>query len=91
MSFGQEIEEKVLVEYKNIKDGKVKYLICGMDNLEENIIVSKVGNIKETHDEFLSSLPKNDCKYAILLFPYQNENKIIFVFWFYFFFIFKGS
>lgn len=47
------------------------------------IIVTTEGGITATFDDFISKLPMNDCRYAIIDFYYSNDtkHKYIFIFW----------
>jgi len=50
------------------------------------VIVDKTAPPNSTYDDFVASLPTNDCRYAVYDFEYQAEdggtrNKIMFVVW----------
>jgi cofilin len=57
-----------------------------MDQGGQKITVEKKGGRDETYEQFTSSLPENDCRYAIYDFEFTTEDncqksKIFFIAW----------
>ena len=57
-----------------------------MDQNAQKITVDKTGGPDETYEQFTSSLPENDCRYAVYDFEFVTEDncqksKIFFIAW----------
>ncbi|XP_042461196.1 actin-depolymerizing factor 11-like [Zingiber officinale] len=63
-----------------------RYVIFKIDEKRKEVIVEKVGAATESYDEFMASLPENDCRYAVYDFDFVTEencqkSKIFFIAW----------
>ncbi|RRT85714.1 hypothetical protein BHM03_00060022 [Ensete ventricosum] len=63
-----------------------RYLIFNIDEKLNQVVVEKTGAATESYDDFLASLPENDCRYAIYDFDFVTEDncqksKIFFIAW----------
>lgn len=64
-----------------------RYVVFKIDeSKKEVVVVEKTGNPTESYDDFLASLPDNDCRYAVYDFDFvTSENcqksKIFFFAW----------
>lgn len=63
-----------------------RYVIFKIDEKKNEVVVEKTGGPAESYDDFTSSLPENDCRYAVYDFDYvTSENcqksKIFFMAW----------
>lgn len=65
-----------------------RYLIFKIDDKQKQVVVEKTGNVTESYDDFMASLPENDCRYAIYDFDFDfvteencQKSKIFFIAW----------
>ncbi|KAG7568793.1 Actin-depolymerizing factor homology domain [Arabidopsis thaliana x Arabidopsis arenosa] len=63
-----------------------RYVVFKIDESKKQVVVEKTGNPTESYDDFLASLPENDCRYAVYDFDFvTSENcqksKIFFFAW----------
>ncbi|CAN8247588.1 unnamed protein product [Cochlearia groenlandica] len=63
-----------------------RYVVFKIDETKQQVVVDKTGDTTETYDDFLASLPDNDCRYAVYDFDFvTSENcqksKIFFIAW----------
>ncbi|KAK1397871.1 Actin-depolymerizing factor [Heracleum sosnowskyi] len=63
-----------------------RYVIFMIDEKKNEVVVEKTGGPAESYDDFTSSLPENDCRYAVYDYDYvTSENcqksKIFFMAW----------
>merc|ERR1711975_155013 len=83
---GVAIREEVLEAFQELKIGhKHRFVLFKMtDNMEE-VVVDAQGGAGDSCDQFVSSLPQDDCRYAIYDFEYNQgegqRNKILLVVW----------
>jgi len=61
-----------------------RFIVFKIENYE--VMVEKLGSPEETYENFTSSLPANECRYAVFDFDFTtNENcqksKIFFIAW----------
>lgn len=72
-------------EYQKLKLGKsIKYIIYKLSDDNTEIVVEKTSQSKD-YDDFVSSLPEQECRYAVYDFEFEKEDgkrsKICFVAW----------
>ncbi|CAA7406918.1 unnamed protein product [Spirodela intermedia] len=63
-----------------------RYVVFRIDEKLKEVIVEKTGGAAESYDDFLASLPEDDCRYAIYDLDFVTEencqkSKIFFVAW----------
>lgn len=63
-----------------------RYVVFKIDEKRKEVIVEKTGAATESYDNFVASLPENDCRYAVYDFDFVTEencqkSKIFFVAW----------
>lgn len=63
-----------------------RYVVFKIDEKKKEVVVEKTGGATESYEDFLASLPENDCRYAIYDFDFVTEencqkSKIFFVAW----------
>ncbi|PKA57020.1 Actin-depolymerizing factor 11 [Apostasia shenzhenica] len=63
-----------------------RYVIFKIDEKRKEVVVEKTGSTAESYDDFMDSLPDNDCRYAIYDFDFVTQencqkSKIFFVAW----------
>lgn len=73
--------------FMELKQKKVhRYVIFKIDERKREVVVEKTGGPAETYDDFTTSLPEEDCRYAVYDFDFvTSENcqksKIFFIAW----------
>ncbi|KAG1368447.1 actin-depolymerizing factor [Cocos nucifera] len=63
-----------------------RYVIFKIDEKRKEVVVDKTGGAAESYDDFMASLPENDCRYAIYDFDFVTDencqkSKIFFIAW----------
>ncbi|KAL0911095.1 hypothetical protein M5K25_019208 [Dendrobium thyrsiflorum] len=63
-----------------------RYVIFKIDEKLKEVVVEKTGGTAESYNDFVSSLPENDCRYAIYDFDFVTQencqkSKIFFIAW----------
>ena len=63
-----------------------RFIVFKIDETAQRVMVDKVGQPGKNYDDFIASMPSNECRYAVYDFDYiTDENcqksKIIFVAW----------
>ncbi|RRT70159.1 hypothetical protein B296_00003056, partial [Ensete ventricosum] len=48
-----------------------RYVIFKIDEKRKQVIVEKTGDATESYDDFMASLPENDCRYAVYDFDFH--------------------
>lgn len=74
-------------KFQELKLGKAhRYVIFTINADNTEIVVEKTAPKTATYQEFVTGLPKDDTRYAVFDFEYQQEgglrNKILFVVWY---------
>lgn len=73
--------------YQDLKlKRKYKYIIYKLSDDNSSVMVEKLAEPTATYQEFIASLPKDDCRYAIFDFEFEKpgeglRNKICFYAW----------
>ncbi|XP_021768843.1 actin-depolymerizing factor-like [Chenopodium quinoa] len=72
------------LELKRKKDHR--YVVFKIDEKKKEVVVEKTGNPAESYDDFLASLPENDCRYAVFDYDFVTsdncqKSKIFFFAW----------
>jgi cofilin len=79
------VSEECVTAFKQLKRGKHRYVIYKINDTRTEVVVDKIGPPSDTYSSFLSSLPENNCRYAVVNYEYQSagqqENKLIFILW----------
>ncbi|KAH9317754.1 hypothetical protein KI387_019523, partial [Taxus chinensis] len=63
-----------------------RYIIFKIDEKSKQVLVDKTGGAAESYDDFMASLPENDCRYAVFDFDFVTvdncqKSKIFFIAW----------
>lgn len=73
--------------FMELKRKKVhRYVIFMIDEKTKEVVVEKTGGPGESYDDFMASLPDDDCRYAVYDFDFVTEencqkSKIFFIAW----------
>lgn len=87
-SSGMDVAEHSKTTFLELQRKKAyRYVIFKIDDKKNEVVVEKTGGPAENYDDFTSSLPENDCRYAIYDFDFvTSENcqksKIFFIAWY---------
>ena len=86
-SSGMGVAEHCKNTYMELQRKKVhRYVVFKIDEKKKEVVVEKTGGPAESYDDFLASLPENDCRYAVYDYDFvTSENcqksKIFFIAW----------
>lgn len=86
-SSGMGVAEESKSKYMELQRKKVhRYVVFNIDEKKKEVVVEKTGGPAESYDDFLASLPENDCRYAVYDYDFvTSENcqksKIFFIAW----------
>lgn len=63
-----------------------RYVVFKIDEKKKEVVVEKTGCPGESYEDFASSLPENDCRYAVYDFDFvtaenSQKSKIFFIAW----------
>ncbi|XP_010557113.1 PREDICTED: actin-depolymerizing factor isoform X1 [Tarenaya hassleriana] len=73
--------------FRELQRKKVhRYVVFKIDENKKEVVVEKTGSPAENYDDFLASLPENDCRYAVYDYDFVTpencqKSKIFFVAW----------
>jgi cofilin len=86
MASGIKVADACVEKFQELKLGKNhRYVLFCINADNTEIIVEKTAPKTATYQEFVQNLPKDDTRYAVFDFEYQQEgglrNKILFVVW----------
>ncbi|PIA36445.1 hypothetical protein AQUCO_03400372v1 [Aquilegia coerulea] len=86
-SSGMGVSDHSTTTFMELQRKKVhRYVIFKIDEKKKEVVVDKTGGPAESYDDFTSSLPENDCRYAVYDFDYVTsdncqKSKIFFIAW----------
>jgi hypothetical protein len=69
----QKVAQECIKKFEEMSKGIFDFVVYGMDEKEENIVVTEAGKISS----LIESLPSNDCRYV----TFKLNSKIIFLNW----------
>ncbi|EPS67866.1 hypothetical protein M569_06910, partial [Genlisea aurea] len=84
---GMAVADQSRTTFMELQRKKVhRYVIFKIDEKKKEVVVEKTGDPTENYDDFTTSLPENDCRYAVYDFDFvTSENcqksKIFFISW----------
>jgi len=86
MSSGVSVSDSVLTKYQELKLGhQHRYVVFKLNDTQSEVVVESSAPPTATYEEFVAALPKNDCRYAVFDFDFEDAgrqtNKILFVVW----------
>ncbi|KAG0009394.1 cofilin, partial [Podila clonocystis] len=68
------INERCLETFMGLKAGKYKYIIFGLSDNNQEVVVLKACE-SGTYDDFVAELPRTEPRYAVYDLKYEIENK----------------
>lgn len=83
------VDENNRSTFLELKQKKVhRYVIFKVDEKKREVVVEKTGGPAESYDDFVASLPENDCRYVVFDYDFvTSENcqksKIFFIAFFF--------
>jgi len=87
MATGVQVDSNCIAEFNEFKmSNKHRYLLFKVSDDKKSIILEKKGDISSNYQDFVKSLPSQDCRYGVVNFEYTTESdgkrsKIVFVNW----------
>ncbi|XP_028807189.1 actin-depolymerizing factor 7-like [Neltuma alba] len=84
-SSGMAVSDDCKIKFQELK-AKRSYRFIIFKIEEQQIVVESVGGPNESYDDFTSSLPSNECRYAVYDFDFTTDencqkSKIFFIAW----------
>ncbi|XP_061373734.1 actin-depolymerizing factor 7-like isoform X2 [Gastrolobium bilobum] len=82
---GMAVEDECKLRFQELKAKRsYRFIVFKIDG--QQVVVDKLGDPEESYDDFMASLPDNECRYAVYDFHFTtNENcqksKIFFFAW----------
>ncbi|XP_071724673.1 actin-depolymerizing factor [Rutidosis leptorrhynchoides] len=86
-SSGMGVSDQSKSTFLELQRKKVhRYVIFKIDEKKKEVVVDKIGGPAENYQDFSSSLPENDCRYAVYDFDFVTsdncqKSKIFFIAW----------
>eukprot|EP01066_Platyproteum_vivax_P005122 Platyproteum_vivax@DN1652_c0_g1_i1.p1 len=86
MTTGVAVADECVTKFNEIKmQHNLRYVIYKIEN-KETIIVEHTGEKSETYDDFVSKLPNDEPRYAVVDFQYETDDgrpqeKLLFLGW----------
>jgi len=86
MASGIKVADSCVDKFQELKLGKAhRYVLYKINPENTEVVVETTAPKTATYQDFVNALPKDDCRYAVFDFEYQQEgglrNKILFVVW----------
>jgi len=87
MASGVAVSDDCVTKYQELKLGKaLRYITYKITDDLKEIVVDQVAQSNTSWDDFVATLPKGDCRYAVYDFEYTADdggkrNKILFILW----------
>jgi len=86
MASGIKVADACVEQFNQLKLGKQhRYVLYKINDSNTEIVVENTQPKTATYEDFVKALPRDDCRYAVFDFEYQQEgglrNKILFVVW----------
>lgn len=83
---GMAVSDECKLKFQELK-AKRTYRFIVFKIEEQQVVVEKVGGPNESYDDFTSSLPSNECRYAVYDFDFTTDencqkSKIFFIAWY---------
>eukprot|EP01121_Diplochlamys_sp_Union-15-3_P009153 TRINITY_DN2475_c0_g1_i1.p1 TRINITY_DN2475_c0_g1~~TRINITY_DN2475_c0_g1_i1.p1 ORF type:complete len:162 (-),score=34.67 TRINITY_DN2475_c0_g1_i1:46-474(-) len=84
---GVEINDKCIAEFNDFKlKKKHRFIIFRVSDDLKSVVIEKTAEISKTYSDFIKELPKDDCRYAVFNFQYDQgaegqRSKVIFLLW----------
>jgi len=70
------VDPDSLKTIRNVKIGTARFIIMKMEGEDEKkAVIDKIGDHRQTMEDIISSLPKDDCRYAIYYFETEEAGK----------------
>ncbi|GFP79507.1 actin-depolymerizing factor 6 [Phtheirospermum japonicum] len=86
-SSGMSVDDECKLKFLELKSKRnARFIIFKIEEQIQKIVVEKLGQPGDSYDDFIASIPDNECRYAVFDFDFTtNENcqksKIFFIAW----------
>jgi len=87
MATGVAVSDACIEEFNQLKLSKaVRFVMYGLNSDNTQVVVLSKGDKALSYQDFVSALPANECRWAVLDFEFQSNdagvrNKILFIAW----------
>ncbi|XP_010544380.1 PREDICTED: actin-depolymerizing factor 8 isoform X2 [Tarenaya hassleriana] len=84
---GMHVNDECKLKFLELKAKRsYRFIVFKIDEKVQKVVVDKIGNPEETYDDFTSSMPENECRYAVYDFDFTTKDncqksKIFFIAW----------
>ncbi|GJN22855.1 hypothetical protein PR202_gb10457 [Eleusine coracana subsp. coracana] len=84
---GVAVNDECMLKFGELQSKRLhRFITFKMDDKFKEIIVDKVGEREANYDEFITTLPENDCRYAIYDFDFVTaedvqKSRIFYILW----------
>jgi cofilin len=84
---GMHVNDECKIKFLELKAKRTyRFIVFKIDEKAQQVQIEKLGNPEETYDDFTSSIPDDECRYAVYDFDFTTEDncqksKIFFIAW----------
>lgn len=84
---GMAVDDDCKLKFLELKRKKTyRYIVFKIDDITQKIVVEKLGGPADSYEDFTTSLPEKDCRYAVYDLDFVTEDncqksKIFFIAW----------
>ncbi|XP_022147301.1 actin-depolymerizing factor 6-like [Momordica charantia] len=84
---GMAVHDECKLKFLDLKaKRKYRFIVFKIEENIQQVTVDKVGGHNETYDDFIASIPANECRYAVFDFDFTTDencqkSKIFFISW----------
>ncbi|XP_071719790.1 actin-depolymerizing factor 1 [Rutidosis leptorrhynchoides] len=84
---GMAVHDECKLKFLELKAKRTyRYVVFKIEEKQKEVIVEKLGDPTETHEDFAACLPANECRYAVFDYDFVTEencqkSRIFFIAW----------
>ncbi|KVI03593.1 Actin-binding, cofilin/tropomyosin type [Cynara cardunculus var. scolymus] len=84
---GMAVHDECKLKFMELKAKRTfRYIIFKIEEKQKEVIVEKVGEPTQSHDDFAASLPATECRYAVFDYDFVTaencqKSRIFFIAW----------
>ncbi|KAL3737674.1 hypothetical protein ACJRO7_019243 [Eucalyptus globulus] len=86
-SSGMAVDDECKLKFLELKAKRIyRFIVFKIEEKIQQVTIEKLGSPEETYDDFSSSLPADECRYAVFDFDFTTDencqkSKIFFIAW----------
>ncbi|KAK3428673.1 hypothetical protein EUGRSUZ_E00162 [Eucalyptus grandis] len=86
-SSGMAVDDECKLKFLELKTKRIyRFIVFKIEEKIQQVTIEKLGSPEETYDDFSSSLPADECRYAVFDFDFTTDencqkSKIFFIAW----------